>query len=132
MNENGRETNSKKKIENELVQLTQENEELKDLVKPIAPENAIGRISHMDAINNKSVNESALRKASLRLDDLKQALQKITSKEFGICLSCELKYPLGDFYCGRRVSLAFNVHINAQYFRLTFIRNLTLKKYFFN
>ena len=34
---------------------------LKELTKPISPENAIGRISRMDAINNKSVNEAALR-----------------------------------------------------------------------
>jgi len=34
---------------------------LKDLTKPISPENSIGRVSRMDAINNKSVNEAALR-----------------------------------------------------------------------
>lgn len=35
----------------------------RELTKPIAPENAIGRISRMDAINNKSVNEAALKKS---------------------------------------------------------------------
>ena len=34
---------------------------------PIAPENAIGRVSRMDAINNKSVNEAALKKAEIKL-----------------------------------------------------------------
>ena len=30
------------------------------LSKPIAPENAIGRVSRMDAINNKSINDRGL------------------------------------------------------------------------
>ena len=30
-------------------------ENYKNLTKPIAPENSIGRVSRMDAINNKSV-----------------------------------------------------------------------------
>jgi len=34
-----------------------------ELTKPVAPDVAIGRISRMDAINNKSVAESALRQA---------------------------------------------------------------------
>ncbi len=49
----------------------------------------------MDAINNKSVNEATLRKASLRFDDLKQALQKTESLEYGICASCGEKIPMG-------------------------------------
>ena len=85
----------KEKIEKEIIQLGQEIAELKELVKPIAPENAIGRISRMDAINNKSVNEAALRKASIRFDDLKQALQRIASSEFGICARCGEKIPMG-------------------------------------
>ena len=39
------------------------NLDYKEITKPIAPENAIGRISRMDAINNKSVTEAALRQA---------------------------------------------------------------------
>ena len=35
--------------------------EYSELCKPIPPENSIGRISRMDAINNKSVIEAALR-----------------------------------------------------------------------
>ncbi len=37
-------------------ELLAEIEVLKELTKPIAPENAIGRVSRMDAINNKSIN----------------------------------------------------------------------------
>jgi DnaK suppressor protein len=33
------------------------------LCQPIAPENSIGRVSRMDAINNKSVVEAALKRS---------------------------------------------------------------------
>jgi len=67
----------------------------RELTKPIAPENAIGRISRMDAINNKSVNEAALRKAELKLNNLKVALSKIDDDNFGICIRCKNEIPFG-------------------------------------
>ena len=42
-------------------------DEYTELCKPIAPENAIGRISRMDAINNKSVVEAALRETKNKM-----------------------------------------------------------------
>ncbi len=67
----------------------------KDLTKPIAPENAIGRISRMDAINNKTVNEAALKKAELKLKNLKVALANINDVDFGLCFKCHNQIPLG-------------------------------------
>ncbi|MEP5363825.1 MAG: TraR/DksA C4-type zinc finger protein [Reichenbachiella sp.] len=68
---------------------------LKDLTKPIAPENSIGRVSRMDAINNKSINEASLRKAEEKLDKLKVALSKIDDNDFGICVRCKRPIPVG-------------------------------------
>lgn len=42
----------KVKIEAAIVKTTAELERLEEATKPIAPENAIGRVSRMDAINN--------------------------------------------------------------------------------
>lgn len=67
----------------------------RELTKPIAPENAIGRISRMDAINNKSVNDSALKKAELKLKNLKVAITKIEDSDFGMCFRCKKPIPLG-------------------------------------
>ena len=67
----------------------------RDLTKPIAPENAIGRVSRMDAINNKSVNEAALRKAETKLNNLEVALSKVDDNDFGICIKCKNEIPLG-------------------------------------
>jgi DnaK suppressor protein len=67
----------------------------KELTKPISPENALGRISRMDAINNKTVNEAALRKAKIRLKNLEIALGRLGSKDFGLCMRCKTTIPLG-------------------------------------
>jgi len=67
----------------------------RELTKPISPENAIGRISRMDAINNKSVTEAALRQAEGKLKNLQNVLESIDNKDFGLCLKCHQAIPIG-------------------------------------
>lgn len=64
-----------------------------DMSQPIAPENSIGRVSRMDAINNKSVAEAALRQAKRKLKKLQLALSKIDDPKFGICVRCKKDIP---------------------------------------
>jgi DnaK suppressor protein len=66
-----------------------------ELSQPISPENAIGRISRMDAINNKSVLEAALREAQSKLIQLKKIIKKIESSDFGLCKICKKNIPFG-------------------------------------
>ena len=66
-----------------------------EMTKPIPPENAIGRITRMDAINNKSVAEAALRQAEGKLKNLHYVLESIEDKNFGICLKCQKPIPVG-------------------------------------
>ena len=55
------------------ISLTEKSiKEYIELTKPIAPDCAIGRVSRMDAINNKSVLEASLRQAEGRLRNLKR------------------------------------------------------------
>lgn len=70
-------------------------EDLRELTKPISPENAIGRISRMDAINNKSINEAALRTTESRFRNLNLALERIQEKDFGLCIVCGTEIALG-------------------------------------
>lgn len=88
----------KKQISNKIKQELIDTEaliiELKELTKPIAPDCAIGRVSRMDAINNKSINEAALRKAELKLSGLKYALERIDDTDFGICAKCQQPIPI--------------------------------------
>lgn len=68
---------------------------LAKLTKPIAPDNAIGRLSRMEAIGTKGVNEAALSSARQKLVKLKYALANIDNPDFGICMDCGELIPLG-------------------------------------
>lgn len=83
------------KIEAEIASTKVDISNYRELTRPIAPENAIGRVSRMDAINNKSVNEAALRKAEQKLNNLQIALSNIDDPDFGICGRCKKEIPLG-------------------------------------
>jgi len=69
--------------------------QLKEMTKPIAPENAIGRISRMDAINNKSVNEVSLRSLEDKVRKIENALARLNEKGFGLCKRCNNPIPEG-------------------------------------
>ncbi|MGK0385735.1 MAG: DnaK suppressor protein [Patiriisocius sp.] len=83
------------RIEEELAKTKVLLVQYKELTKPIAPENAIGRISRMDAINNKTVNEAALRKTQQKYKNLEIALSNIDDVTFGICRKCNTPIPEG-------------------------------------
>ena len=71
-----------------------DNATYRRLAKPVAPDNAIGRLTRMEAINSKGINEAALNKAELALDKLERALIKIDHPDFGRCRECEERIPL--------------------------------------
>lgn len=87
--------NIEQKINDEISKTSALIKEYKELAKPISPDSAIGRISRMDAINNKSVVEANLRQAESKLRNLKRVFSQLGSKEFGICLKCNQPIPLG-------------------------------------
>ena len=89
----------KKKIVNILLKEKAKLEakiiDLKELTQPISPDCAIGRVSRMDAINNKSVNEAALRAAETKLRNIEISLEKSEDPEFGKCRQCGFDIPVG-------------------------------------
>ena len=92
---NNKERNKAKESIKKSIKETQKDiSRLKELTKPISPENAIGRVSRMDAINNKSVNEVALRNAINKLTLLESALQRINQEDFGLCIRCKNEIPI--------------------------------------
>ena len=81
------------KLLNEIEVTQHKITEYTELCKPIAPENAIGRVSRMDAINNKSIVEAALREAERKMRQLEVIQTKVTNIEFGICMKCRKEIP---------------------------------------
>ena len=60
-----------------------------------SPDNAIGRLTRMEAINSKSINEAALNHAKQTLSKMERALMMIDNPDFGLCRECEEPIPLG-------------------------------------
>jgi len=79
----------KNKILELLEKLEKDIKYTEDMTQPISPENSIGRVSRMDAINNKSVMEASLRNKISKRNKLKLALSKVDNENFGICVNCK-------------------------------------------
>ena len=81
----------------EIESLRNDIVSLKKLVQPIAPDNAIGRLSRMEAIGTKSINEATLAKALVKLEKLKAVLTNIEDDDpdFGLCIECGEAIPTG-------------------------------------
>lgn len=85
----------KDKILEEIAKTEKQILGYKENTKPVAPDNAIGRISRMDSIVNKSVIEASLNQAKNRLNKLQYALSKLDSPDFGICANCGEAIQIG-------------------------------------
>ena len=77
----------RERIELKKTDISERIQEYKELTKPIPPSVAIGRVSRMDAINNRSVNEAALRQLEEKLKGLESAICRLNDDKFGRCLS---------------------------------------------
>ena len=82
------------KIQTAITTTEKDITALEQLTKPIAPDNAIGRLSRMEAMNSKSINEAALTTARQKLGRLKFALTNLDSDDFGICMECGDPIPM--------------------------------------
>lgn len=78
----------RKKIVSDIELLKRRIEDTESFSDPVAPDNAIGRISRMDAINNKSIFDASLRNSRNRLKLLESAMNSIDDSEYGICRKC--------------------------------------------
>jgi len=67
--------------------------EYREMSKPVGPDDAIGRITRMDAINNKSVTEASLRQSEIKLKNLQRVLSLVGTRDFGICIKCGKPIP---------------------------------------
>lgn len=74
-------------VRQQCAECSSEIEQLETITRPVSPDNAIGRISRMDAINNRAINESRLNAAKEKLFRLEQVLNK-GENELGRCDYC--------------------------------------------
>jgi len=76
------------KIQGLIQKSKQDIIDMEAMTQPVKPENSLGRISRMDAIQNKSVMEMNLRNKKKKLSQLKLALGKLEHPGFGSCDTC--------------------------------------------
>lgn len=86
----------KKKIVEEISRLKKSIASLKQTSKPVAPDDAIGRLTRMEAMSSQGINEANLRASRSRLSMLERAFIRVEDDpEFGICIECEEAIPIG-------------------------------------
>lgn len=81
-------------IEQQIEKTVQKIKDYEGMSSPITPDDSIGRISRMDAINNKSVTEATLRQAKDKLSKLRHALNRLDEDGFGNCRKCGNPIPI--------------------------------------
>ena len=89
----------KNSILDEIQDLEKNIEELKVGSEPVAPDDALGRVTRMEAIAARGVSETSLKAAETKLLKLRHVLKKLDDPEFGYCIEC------GDDIPGKRLML---------------------------
>ena len=82
-------------IDEQIESVTEEIEELKELTKPVKLDASVGRLSRMDAINNKAINDKSLREKKSTLQKLERARERAKEGDLGKCLKCGNDIPFG-------------------------------------
>lgn len=89
------ETELRIKVDAEIAKTEKAILDYKEMTIPEGLDDAVGRVSRMDAINNKSVTQAALRQAEEKLKKLKFIKQQIGKPGFGECAHCKKDIPTG-------------------------------------
>ncbi|MDH5656326.1 MAG: TraR/DksA C4-type zinc finger protein [Spirochaetia bacterium] len=79
------------RIQNEIDNIRQDIKNLEEITKPISPDVSLGRLTRMDAIAAKGVNEAALNDARQKLHKLEEALANLKKSSYGMCQICGKK-----------------------------------------
>jgi len=85
----------KEKISKEIASIEVSIQSLERMAKPVAPDDAIGRLTRMEAMTSQGICGANLRSSRNRLIKLRKALKNIDKPDFGICEECEEPIPLG-------------------------------------
>jgi DnaK suppressor protein len=85
----------RKEIEQRIADAQKSMVTLREQIKPVPPSVAIGRLTRMDAIQQKSMAEANLRSAENDIKNLKKALLRLDEDNFGVCVVCGGEIPPG-------------------------------------
>ncbi len=83
----------KEKILDQIAETEERIINLEKATEAVAPDKALGRLSRLEAMSDKSVNDAALAQARDDLERLEFALSKVLQRDFGICVTCKVPIP---------------------------------------
>ena len=75
--------------------LAQQLPSLKEAAKPVPPDDALGRLTRLDAIQSQQISRNTLQKVQAQLAKLEFALRQIDHPFFGLCSECDNPIPAG-------------------------------------
>lgn len=78
----------KDRILDEMAETQERIMSLEKATEAVAPDKALGRLSRLEAMSDKSVNDAALVEARSRMEQLDVALSKVYQRDFGVCVTC--------------------------------------------
>ena len=76
------------RILDEIIESEMKIAELTETAKPVAPDQALGRLTRLEVMQDSKVAEAALGRAKNDLTRLENALQNILLPAFGKCANC--------------------------------------------
>lgn len=84
---------------------------LDEATQPIAPSVSLGRLTRMEALSEKGVNEFVLSKHKQSLQRLYNALERMNKNSYGKCLKCQQEIPVGRLKIVPEAVLCINCSI---------------------
>ena len=81
------------KVVDDISELEERIQHLEETTKPISPDKGLGRLTRLDAMQDKSVKEAALRQSRETLSKSKYALSQLYRSGFGKCGICGKEIP---------------------------------------
>lgn len=78
----------KELIEQEISSCRASIVQIEPSAKPISPDNAIGRLSRADGMNDQGISSAALSNTREKLYKLEQSLENLDQPGFGDCRIC--------------------------------------------
>lgn len=86
--------NQKELILRRISELEHSFEYLGEETKAIEPSVSLGRLTRMEAINDKGVNEHVLAQNRRSLEQLRNALDRVSEGTYGMCIRCGQEIPI--------------------------------------
>jgi DnaK suppressor protein len=86
-------TTQKELILQEIAEIESSFAYLADETKAIEPSVSLGRLTRMEALNDKGVSEHVLAQNKQKLERLKNALGRIEDGSYGVCIRCGKEIP---------------------------------------